>query len=200
MTSNCYLVYNDDTQRCLVIDPGSEKSEREISFIIDNKLHLDYIIISHEHTDHNWGVNALHKKYPTAQIICSEKCKKGLQRANDMYFLFYYDNPNYRYVIDNPDVIIKEDNHIMDWDSSKLHFVLSPGHSNGSMCISINDMLFTGDTMMPYKAYFNGRDSDKLKWKESINSIRKMYQSNMVIYPGHGEIICLEEWIKHYFK
>ena len=44
MTSNCYVVYDDDTKRCLVIDPGSEKSLDEISFIDDRNLKLDYII------------------------------------------------------------------------------------------------------------------------------------------------------------
>ena len=59
MTSNCYVVYDEGTKRCIVIDPGSEKSLREIDFIEAHQLQLDYIIISHEHTDHNWGVNSL---------------------------------------------------------------------------------------------------------------------------------------------
>lgn len=33
MTSNCYVVYDEDTKRCLAIDPGSEKSLSEIEFI-----------------------------------------------------------------------------------------------------------------------------------------------------------------------
>lgn len=55
MNSNCYVVYDDNTKRCLVIDPGSEHSLREIEFIEENELTLDYILITHEHTDHNWG-------------------------------------------------------------------------------------------------------------------------------------------------
>ena len=59
MTSNCYVVYDEVTKGCLVIDPASEKSLREIQFIEERGLSLDYIILTHEHTDHNWGVNSL---------------------------------------------------------------------------------------------------------------------------------------------
>ena len=64
MTSNCYVVYDDETRGCLVIDPASEKSLREMDLIETLHLSLDYIIITHEHTDHNWGVNALHNLFP----------------------------------------------------------------------------------------------------------------------------------------
>jgi len=46
MTSNCYVVYDENTKRCIVIDPGSEKSLREIDFIDAHQLQLEYIIIT----------------------------------------------------------------------------------------------------------------------------------------------------------
>ena len=99
MTSNCYVVHDEDTKRCLVIDPGSEKSLREIEFIEKNNLTLDYIIITHEHTDHNWGLNALREHFKDSKLLCSEECSKHVKKANRAYFLLYYDDPNYRYEI-----------------------------------------------------------------------------------------------------
>ena len=91
MTSNCFMVYDDDTKRCVVVDPGSEKSEREISFIERNGLRLDFILLTHEHTDHNWGVNALCDRFDDVRVVCSEVCGRNVRKSNRSYFLFYYD-------------------------------------------------------------------------------------------------------------
>lgn len=198
MTSNCYLVVDEASKHCLCIDPASEKSEREIVYIEQNELTLDYIILTHEHTDHNWGVNSLREHFPNAKLICSELCNKYVKKANKAYFLFYYDNPNYNYEIAPADVLIKEDSRL-DWRGFQICFIMTPGHSYGSMCIDINGMLFTGDTIMPYKPYFNGRDSNQDDWKESIEKVGGQYQHDTQVYPGHGDSITLEQWNKEYF-
>lgn len=194
MTSNCYLVYDDDTKKCIVIDPGSEKSLREIAFIEEHHLQLDYVIITHEHTDHNWGVNALREKYPSSKMICSEVCNKNVKRTNRTYFLFYFDNPDYRYEIAPADVLISKQDEILQWSDNGIQFVLTPGHSKGGMCIGLENMLFTGDTIMPYKPYFNGRDSNEDDWIDSISIIKSLFQEDTVIFPGHGETLKLKEW------
>lgn len=194
MTSNCYVVYDEDTKRCLVIDPGSEKSLREIDFIEAHQLQLDYIIISHEHTDHNWGLNSLREKYPQSKMVCSEVCNKTVKKTNRVYFLFYYDDPDYRYEIAPADVLVHKQEESMQWGDNVIGFVLTPGHSKGGMCINIENMLFTGDTIMPYKPYFNGRDSNEDDWNDSISKIKELFPDYTVIYPGHGETFPLGEW------
>lgn len=194
MTSNCYVVYDEDTKRCLVIDPGSEKSLREIEFIEKNRLILDFIIITHEHTDHTWGVKALREKYPQSKLLCSDVCGKNVKRTNKIYFLFYYDDPNYQYEIAPADQLISKEVETFQWGDSVIKFLLTPGHSKGSMCVSINNMLFTGDTIMPFKPYFNGRDSDEDDWYVSISKVGSLFPEDTVIYPGHGDILKLKDW------
>ena len=194
MTSNCYVVYDDYTKKSIVIDPGSEKSLREIDFIEAHQLQLDYIIISHEHTDHNWGVNSLREKYPQSKMVCSEACNKIVKKTNRTYFLFYYDDRDYRYEIAPADKIISRDGDIISWDEHTICFVLTPGHSKGAMCICIDKMIFTGDTIMLFKPYFNGRDSNENDWIVSISKINNMFQEDTVIFPGHGETLTLKEW------
>ena len=193
MTSNCYVVYNEDTKRCLVIDPGSEKSHREIEFIESNELTLDFIIITHEHTDHNWGVNSLREHFSGSKLVCSEPCNKYVKKTNRAYFLFYYDDPDYRYEIAPADILIKEDVS-MDWNGIQIKFIITPGHSFGSMCIEVDGRLFTGDTIMPYKPYFNGRDSNEKDWKSSIERLESHYNKEILVCPGHGEMIKLIDW------
>ena len=108
MNSNCYVVYDEDSKRCLVIDPASEKSLNEIQLIEELDLHLDYIILTHEHTDHNWGVNALREHFHDAKLVCSGQCNKNVKKTNRAYFLFYYDDPDYRYEIASADILINK--------------------------------------------------------------------------------------------
>ena len=194
MTSNCYLVYDEETKRCLAIDPGSEKSLKEIAFIDEHQLQLDYIIITHEHTDHNWGVNALREKYNGSKLICSETCNKKVKKTNRSYFLFYYDKPDYYYEIAPADILIRIEENSLLWNGIEILFILTPGHSKGSMCMSIAGMLFTGDTIMPFKPYFNGRDSNEEKWEASVTKIKSTFPADTMIYPGHGEMFLLREW------
>lgn len=196
MTSNCYVVYDEDTKRCLVIDPASEKSLREIQFIEEKGLTLDYIVLTHEHTDHNWGVNSLRGHFPDAKLVCSELCNKYVKKTNRAYFLFYYDDPDYRYEIASADILIKEDGNLK-WNGLQIQFIMTPGHSYGSMCFEVDGMLFTGDTIMPYKPYFNGRDSNEEDWKQSVTKIISSFKDN-VIYPGHGDILNFDQWDKQY--
>lgn len=193
------MVYDEETKRCLVIDPGSEKSLREIHFIEEKKLYLDYIILTHEHTDHNWGVNSLRGHFPDVKLVCSECCNNNVKKTNRAYFLFYYDDPEYRYEIAPADILIKEDGGL-DWNACQIKFVMTPGHSYGSMCIDINNMLFTGDTIMPFKPYFNSRDSNEEKWKEAIRSLENRYSLDTMIFPGHGGIISFESWQNAFCK
>ena len=197
MTSNCYVVYDEDTKRCLVIDPASEKSLREIQLIEEKGLALDHIILTHEHTDHNWGVNSLRDYFPEAKLICSELCNKNVKKTNRAYFLFYYDDPDYRYEIAPADVLIKEDG-CLGWNGQQIQFVMTPGHSYGSMCFDIDGMLFTGDTIMPFKPYFNGRDSNEEDWKRSVTKISFSFKDK-IIYPGHGDILDFEQWDKQFY-
>ena len=194
MTSNCYVVYDEDSKHCLVIDPASEKSLREIDFIENKGLTLDYIIITHEHTDHNWGVNALREHFLESKLICSEACSKHVKKANKAYFLLYYDDPNYHYEIAPADLLVANGK-CVEWYGHQIIFIFSPGHSYGSICIDIDGMLFTGDTIMPYKPYFNGRDSNQDDWEESIKHIISNYKLDTLIYPGHGERLALGEWV-----
>ena len=194
MTSNCYVVYDEDTKRCLVIDPGSEKSQREIEFIEKNNLTLDFIIITHEHTDHNWGVNALVDRFPEAKVVCSEACKQNLKKEVRAYFLFYYNNQNYHYRVCDIDFTTDDFGWSLEWAGNNVKFIPAPGHSMGSICIEINGMLFTGDAILQSKPHINKRNGSKILFYETARIIRNSYSLNEFIYPGHGDAFLLCEY------
>ena len=157
-------------------------------------MKLDYIILTHGHADHCWGVNSLRDAYSDLKLIYSEGCNMKMKKEIRLYFLLYSDDPNYTYEVEPAEIQIKEREENLDWHGNIIRFIQTPGHSPGSMCIEIDNNLFTGDTIMPYPPYFNGRGSSKEEWNESVKLIQEMYKPETIVYPGHGEIIKLGEW------
>ncbi len=193
MTSNCYIVADEASKHCICIDPASEKSLREIGYIETNGLTLDFIILTHEHTDHTWGCNALVERFG-AKVICSEVCKQNLEKEFQAYFLLYYDNPDYHYTVCKVDSTTEDLGERLVWEGHTVGFIYTPGHSMGSICILIGGMLFTGDTIMQSKPYINKRNGSKEKYNESVSRILETIHTNTLVYPGHGDNFYLNEF------
>jgi len=193
MSSNCYLVVDEASKHCICIDPASEKSLREIEYIEKNGLKLDYIILTHEHTDHTWGCNALVEKFG-AQVICSEVCKQNLAKEFQAYFLLYYDNPDYQYTVCKVDKTTEGLGDKLIWQGYEIEFINTPGHSMGSICMLIDGNLFTGDTILQSKPYINKRNGSKEAFENSINNILSMFGEKQRIFPGHGEVFVLKDY------
>ena len=192
MTSNCYIVWDDITMGALVIDPASEHSLREIEYLTRLGLHMVYILLTHEHTDHTWGVNALLEKYD-AKVICSEKCKENLPKAGNTYFRLYYEREDYTYAVKHVDYTTEQLDKHLQWNDHLIKFISTPGHSIGSICIDIDGNLFTGDTIMQYKAYVNKRNGNFELYKQSIQYIINNFSKETIVYPGHGSKFLLKD-------
>lgn len=197
MLSNCYILYDEDTKRCVVVDPGSEKSEREIHFIKENLLSPDYIILTHEHTDHTWGVNSLLDIYDI-RVVCSRPCMNNLNKESSAYFRLYYNDPTYHYAVRRVDLTVEEVNYRLHWNGWLAHFLLTPGHSVGSVCVELGNYLFTGDTLMEYRPYIPKRNGSKEEYRKSIEAIVNKYtDKKMIVCPGHGDYTCLDKCLEY---
>lgn len=194
MSSNCYIVVDEALEHCICIDPASEKSSREIDYIETSGLALDYIILTHEHTDHTWGVNALVKQYPKVEVICSEICRQNLKKEFQAYFLLYYDDANYHYTVCKVDKTTEELNGVLMWQEYEIDFIPTPGHSFGSICLLIDGVLFTGDAIMQAKPYVNKRNGSIELFYESRKKIVDTFKPETTVYPGHGEPFALSEY------
>ena len=64
--TNTYVLTDEATSDCIVVDPGMSSHEEEdvmINFIESNHLHLKYIVATHLHLDHAVGIEALRRRY-----------------------------------------------------------------------------------------------------------------------------------------
>ena len=56
--TNCYVVTDENTLNCAVIDPG-EESNTILDYIESNHLHCKLILLTHGHFDHVGAVYAV---------------------------------------------------------------------------------------------------------------------------------------------
>lgn len=72
--------------------------------------------------------------------------------------------------------------------------ILTPGHTQGSVCLKINDYLFTGDTLMQGGV---GRTDlpggDKKQIYKSVETLRSLPRGT-VVFPGHGQPFLLNNF------
>ena len=174
---NCFVVSNKNKD-ALIVDPGSDEKSIE-NFIKKEKLNVKFILNTHAHYDHVGSVSYLKEKYLIPFCLHSED-KKLLNKANLYVKIFEGTDlikvPKVDYYFDQIEV-----QEYIDFFSIKVLF--TPGHTYGSVCLLIEDCLFTGDTL------FNGSigrvdlpGGDEKLLHKSLKLISKLEVST-VIYP-----------------
>jgi Zn-dependent hydrolases, including glyoxylases len=194
MSSNCFVVYDSETKQSFIVDPASEKSKDVIDFIENKNLSPEFILLTHEHTDHTWGCNALIDRYDKIRIVCSQACKDNLSKEGTAYFQFYFNKTDYIYNIKHIDIVLEDIHYCLQWDKKTIYFYKTPGHSKGSVCFLIDNKLFTGDTIMQYKPFIPKKTGSKEDYKRSVQYILDVFEDkkdNIMVYPGHGKIFLL---------
>ena len=191
--SNTYLMYIEGEEDCVIIDPGTHEEEDLISFIDKKKLKPSYILLTHEHFDHIWGCNMLKKRYG-CRIVCSEVCAQKIAIPQNYYNKLYNDSDEF-YSISSVYDTVEHLNLCLNIGWIVFKFIKTPGHSSSSICIEMDGLLFTGDTIMNgYKPIILKRhEGSKELFKESVCSIFEKFSKDTLIYPGHGEVFKLYE-------
>ena len=209
INSNMYILIKN--KEALVIDPHYNS---EVDFLFQqNNIENVTILLTHEHPDHISGIKKFTEKYVT-KVICHKKTaeiikdrkntrpilisfileEKDTKEGTDLLSKFndYYET--FSYVAD----VTFEDNFECFWENYKLNFIYTPGHSQGSCCIMMeNKFLFTGDTLMkdiPIITRFPGGNI-----KDYLNitfPILKNFDKNLIVLPGHGKIFRFKELYK----
>lgn len=189
--SNCYIVYEDDNKSCIVIDPGTEGSTEIIEFIDSKNLILDYVILTHEHFDHIAGVNSL-IEYADPVIIASQKCAIRIKDRKKNLSIFY---DQVGFVVSKEIKSIENLQGSISWKNHRIKFIYTPGHSDGSISVHINQSLFSGDLMIKgLKTITKLPTGDKNKLLSSLELIKNNFiNKGIIIYPGHGDMFFLDD-------
>ncbi len=185
-SENTYIVWDESTKECAVIDPGcSNKDEEEKlkNYVDGNDLKLKYLINTHCHIDHILGSYFVKKKFYPEYYIPEEDLfllESAVQQANAFNLTIK--------TLPKPDKYLSEELQLY-LGKSKMIFLFTPGHTPGEYCIYFPAEAFciTGDVLFKNsigRTDLWGGDYDAL-----LNSIKvKLFSlpDNVLIYPGHG--------------
>lgn len=195
MQENCYLVFDSETLKTIIIDPGDDADYIE-RIIADNRLVPQLIIATHGHFDHIMAVTELKLAYniPFKIHKNDEFLVKNMQNSAKHFLGVVADPPPIIDAFLNPKSGIKI-------GSIKLEIIETPGHTPGSCCFysKKENILFTGDLLFAVggvgRTDFSYSETKLLE--ESLKKIFKL-PSETTIYPGHGGSSTLKEEISYH--
>lgn len=177
---NCYIIRNLITKEAIVIDPGADNYKIS-RFLHENCGKISGILLTHAHHDHIGGAEEMSQTYLVECYL--QKSDSRLLRQAPLYALRFANKE-----ISIPrNVRLYEEMELMSLGGYHIRAIRTPGHTPGSVCYSIGECLFTGDTLL--FEHVGRTDLPGGNAKEIICSINKLLSetaSDTVLFPGHG--------------
>ena len=178
LETNCYIVSNENTLECVVIDPGDE-ANRILDYIEDNKLKCVAILLTHGHFDHVGAVDEVAES--TGATVYMHELDDA--KVSSMFMMSYH--------LPESGVYLK-DGDVLNLAGLEFHIMATPGHTLGGVTIRCEDALFTGDTL--FKGSCGRVDLPGGDLNTIMDSIRIICQlpGDYEVYPGHMDSSTLE--------
>jgi hydroxyacylglutathione hydrolase len=177
---NCYVISRNGD--AIVIDPGSQADEL-IDLIEKNGWHVHGIINTHGHFDHIGAVVPLQERYP-APFYLHKSDERLMQRANLFRMVFEVRDPVKIPTIAQDISVLPEKFAVGPFS---ILWIPTPGHTEGSVCLQVGNVLFSGDTLMQNaigRTDLPGGNRDQL-----LASVKKLSSlpGDTIVYGGHGD-------------
>jgi len=179
LQTNCYIIKSGT--EAVVVDPGDEP-ERILRFIKDINSTPTRIVATHTHFDHVLGVDGVRKATKIPFLIHQDDLPllQSMQLRVRQFMGFDVPPPP------------KVDGYLKNGDSLKvgdetIRILHTPGHSPGSISLSGDGYVLTGDAIFNQsigRTDLPGGDLETL-----VHSIRdRLFKldDETVVYPGHG--------------
>ncbi|MCH5197758.1 MAG: MBL fold metallo-hydrolase [Oscillospiraceae bacterium] len=182
LSTNCYILIDDETGEALAVDCAVFDGEYQ-SFIRGLGIReLKYILLTHGHFDHISGVRALKEAFGGKVCIHAEdsECLFDETKSLNAYV-------DYAPLLPSKADIILTDGLSLDFGNGEIKVMHTPGHTKGSVCFFIGNMMFSGDTL--FKLSMGRTDMPGGSTRQMFSSLRAIGQleGDYEIYSGHGE-------------
>jgi glyoxylase-like metal-dependent hydrolase (beta-lactamase superfamily II) len=166
--SNGYVFFLDGGQRAALIDPAGIPGNL-LRILRDGAYHLQYILITHKHSDHCDATADVAAAFPAAQIVmhAADIAAIGGLGARALK--------------------VRDGEELPFGDDAAIRMLHTPGHTDGSSSYLFKSTLFTGDTL--FAGSVGGAFGDVSSYDDILNNVRsKMFTlpDDTVLMPGHG--------------
>ena len=165
---NCYIVYEGNSKKAIIIDPGQD-GKKVIDKIEKLKLKPELLINTHGHFDHTFSDDIIRQKYNIPLAIHKDDTEMLSDASKN--FSTIIGCPT---IINDADIIFDKEE-TMETSFCKYSVIHTPGHSEGSICILIDNILFAGDTV--FKNSIGRTDLYGGDYEELIQSLQKIKKS-----------------------
>ena len=176
LQTNCYVAWGENADKCVVVDPGDEP-ERVAAFLSNLGSVPAAILLTHGHFDHIGGVPALQEKYGCPVYLCQDDLTLPVRMTGGtLTGTTHY-----------------EDGDVLKLAGLEIKVLQTPGHTPGSVCLTCEDVMFSGDTLFCGsigRTDFPG--SDHRQMMASLTKLASLPQ-NYRVRPGHAEETTLDE-------
>jgi hydroxyacylglutathione hydrolase len=175
--TNCYVVTDENTLECAVVDPGDE-SNVILDYIEDNKLKVRAIFLTHGHFDHHMAAFAVSEATGAPVYIH----RRDAATVDPDQFQFLADE-NTQFYAEGDTVAV---------GSMEFTVIETPGHSPGSVTLMCEDVLFTGDTL--FRNSVGRTDLGAGDIHTLLRSLARLaaLKGNFEVYPGHMDSTTLD--------
>ncbi len=178
--SNTYIVR--DTKNAIIIDPSNSLSSIKIAV---KGLNVIGVFLTHGHYDHFAALADVCNHYH-ATLYLHRNAYSKLSNESTSCSRFF----NNAKVLDPQQFTYSflEDGKILELAPNfSLKTLFTPGHTNCSIVLLLENMMFSGDTL-----FYNGVGRSDLPTSSTTNlvlSIKKLLNltTDYIVYPGHGE-------------
>ena len=186
--TNCYVVYNENTKECFVVDPAAPSAPL-VEFIQTEGLQLQGILLTHGHFDHVMGIEGWTKEFDIPVYIYKDEAAILRDPALNLSSMF---GTSYAY----EKVTCLSDGEKLVLAGYTFEVIHTPGHTSGGCCYYVKDeeVLFSGDTLFCRSVgrsdFPTGSASVLVK---SIQEKLFSLPDQVMVYPGHNDLTCIAD-------
>ena len=174
--TNCYMIWAEDSDKCVVIDPGYEP-ERVLLQAKKQSKAIEAILLTHGHFDHVGAVRDIAAETDCEVYICEADLSMPPQMtAGPLYYTCTYGEGD-----------------VLQLAGLSIQVIHTPGHTQGSVCLLVEDAMFSGDTL--FEGSCGRTDLPGGDWPQILQSLKRLkaLDRNYKVYPGHGAATTLAE-------
>ena len=179
--TNCYIA-TDENGTAAIIDPGAD-AHAILRVLQDEGVRIGGILLTHAHFDHIGAVNTLAED---VSVFCHRLDVPALQDGRlNLSALFG------RPLAPIADAVCVEDGDTIAIGELTFTVLHTPGHTVGSCCYRLGDVLFAGDTLFRDsigRTDFPGGDFAVMR--QSLARLAAL-DGELTVYPGHGEMTTI---------